>query len=95
MSHYDLYVGNDSGMTHLAAAIRLPTVAIFGTTDPHMWRPLGDHVRIVSPAEPQGDMTCVTLRDVRLTALDCVTHLLPRRMGDGPPEWPAACSLTV
>jgi ADP-heptose:LPS heptosyltransferase len=29
-----LYVGNDSGLTHVAAALGTPTVAVFGPTDP-------------------------------------------------------------
>jgi len=41
------YVGNDSGITHLAAAVGVPTVALFGPTDPHTWGPRGAHVRIV------------------------------------------------
>ena len=36
-----LYLGNDSGVTHLAAALGAPTVAIFGPTDPRIWRPVG------------------------------------------------------
>jgi len=39
-----LYVGNDSGITHLAAAVGCPTVAIFGPTDPSLWAPRGEHV---------------------------------------------------
>lgn len=35
------FVGNDSGMSHLAAAAGAPGVAIFGPTDPDRWRPLG------------------------------------------------------
>ena len=42
-----LYVGNDSGITHLAAAAGVPTVAIFGPTDPAVWGPRGPHVRVV------------------------------------------------
>lgn len=42
-----LYLGNDSGVTHLAAAVGCPTVAIFGPTDPRVWRPLGAHVVVV------------------------------------------------
>lgn len=41
------YVGNDSGVSHLAAAVGVPTVAIFGPTDSRVWGPVGDHVRIV------------------------------------------------
>jgi ADP-heptose:LPS heptosyltransferase len=42
-----LYIGNDSGITHLAAAVGTPTLAIFGPTDPQVWAPRGDHVRVV------------------------------------------------
>ena len=35
------FVGNDSGVSHLAAAAGAPGVAIFGPTDPDRWRPLG------------------------------------------------------
>ncbi|MCG8404753.1 MAG: glycosyltransferase family 9 protein [Phycisphaerales bacterium] len=46
LSAADLFVGNDSGMSHLAAAVGTRCVAIFGPTDPKHWRPLGEHVRI-------------------------------------------------
>jgi ADP-heptose:LPS heptosyltransferase len=42
-----LYIGNDSGITHLAAAVGCRTVAIFGPTDPYVWAPLGPHVAVV------------------------------------------------
>ncbi len=35
------FVGNDSGVSHLAAAVGASGVAIFGPTDPARWRPLG------------------------------------------------------
>jgi len=41
-----LYVGNDSGITHLAAAVGTPVLALFGPTDPAIWGPRGPHVRI-------------------------------------------------
>ncbi len=40
------FVGNDSGMTHLAAAVGTQTTAIFGPTNPHVWAPLGTHVAV-------------------------------------------------
>ena len=49
----DVYVGNDSGITHIAAAVRrpggraTPTVALFGPTDPQIWGPQGPHSRTV------------------------------------------------
>jgi len=41
------FVGNDSGITHLAAYIGCPTVALFGPTDPRTWGPLGRRSRII------------------------------------------------
>lgn len=40
-----IYIGNDSGITHLAAAVGTPTLALFGPTDPAIWCPAGAHVR--------------------------------------------------
>ncbi len=42
-----VYVGNDSGVTHLAAAAGCSTIAIFGPTEPRIWAPRGDHVTVV------------------------------------------------
>lgn len=41
-----LYVGNDSGITHLAAAVGTPVLALFGPTDPAVWAPRGPNVRV-------------------------------------------------
>ena len=41
------YVGNDSGVTHLAAALGIPVVALFGPGDPVHWGPRGPKVRIL------------------------------------------------
>jgi ADP-heptose:LPS heptosyltransferase len=40
------YIGNDSGITHLAAYLGVPTVALFGPTDPAMWAPWGRRLRV-------------------------------------------------
>jgi ADP-heptose:LPS heptosyltransferase len=39
-----LFIGNDSGPAHLAAAVRTPAVVLFGPTDPDLWRPYGARV---------------------------------------------------
>ncbi len=41
------YLGNDSGITHLAAMLGVPTIAIFGPTDPAVWRPVGPFVKVI------------------------------------------------
>nr|MBC7244822.1 glycosyltransferase family 9 protein [Chloroflexota bacterium] len=46
------YVGNDSGISHLAAAVGTHVVAIFGPTDATVWAPRGASVRVVCAAVP-------------------------------------------
>lgn len=43
----DGYVGNDSGITHLAASLAKPTLAVFGPSDPGKFAPLGPKVRVL------------------------------------------------
>jgi ADP-heptose:LPS heptosyltransferase len=47
LSAANLYIGNDSGPGHLAGIIGVPTLALFGPTDPVRWKPLGPRVRII------------------------------------------------
>lgn len=49
-----LYLGNDSGITHLAAATGMPVVAIFVATDPHVWAPRGPNVTVIRVNRPPG-----------------------------------------
>jgi len=41
------YLGNDSGITHLAAMLGLPTIALFGPSDPALWHPVGPDSRLI------------------------------------------------
>ncbi|HID94922.1 MAG TPA: glycosyltransferase family 9 protein [Candidatus Latescibacteria bacterium] len=47
------FVGNDSGISHIAAAVGTPTVAIFGPSDAEVWGPRGDHTVIL-----KGEIDC-------------------------------------
>jgi heptosyltransferase-3 len=49
-----LFVGNDSGLSHLAAAVGTPTVVLFGPTDPRVWAPPGRHVTVLAGAGTRG-----------------------------------------
>jgi ADP-heptose:LPS heptosyltransferase len=42
-----LYIGNDSGITHLAAAAGVPVIAIFGPSSPKTWAPRGENVTVL------------------------------------------------
>ncbi|HEU0028739.1 MAG TPA: glycosyltransferase family 9 protein [Ktedonobacterales bacterium] len=48
------YVGNDSGVSHLAGLLGVPTVAVFGPSDPARWSPLGP--RVTTLRAPSGDL---------------------------------------
>jgi ADP-heptose:LPS heptosyltransferase len=58
------YIGHDSGVTHLAALLGVPTVALFGPTDEQRWAPRGTHVTVVRG----GSCTCVDWDAVRACA---------------------------
>ena len=47
-----LFIGNDSGPTHLAAQLGVPTITFFGPTLPNVWQPIGPRVRVVAPPRP-------------------------------------------
>jgi|SRR5215471_15778870 len=47
LSRARVYIGNDSGIAHLAAAVGTPVVAIFLATDPAIWAPRGNNVAVV------------------------------------------------
>jgi ADP-heptose:LPS heptosyltransferase len=61
-----LFIGNDSGVSHLAAAYGAPTLALFGTTDPRSWRPLGAHVEAIRA--PGGALQGLEVEDVLAAA---------------------------
>jgi heptosyltransferase-2 len=47
-----LFVGHDSGITHLAAALGVPSLVLWGPSVEAVWRPRGTHVHLVR--HPQG-----------------------------------------
>jgi heptosyltransferase-3 len=60
LQQVDVFLGNDSGPTHLAAAVGTRVVALFGGASPIQWRPLGEghtvlHVGTPCPC-PYGDL---------------------------------------
>lgn len=44
------YIGNDSGVSHLAGAVGTQGVVIFGPTRPEQWRPLGGGLKVIKNA---------------------------------------------
>lgn len=52
------FVGHDSGISHLAAAGGAKCILLFGRTDPGVWAPPGDNVRVIRA--PEGDLSRVS-----------------------------------
>jgi ADP-heptose:LPS heptosyltransferase len=70
------FIGGDSGPVHIAAALGVPTVALFGPTDPIRTGPLGSQVTVVR--SPTGDM-----RDIPLEAVWAAAKTLGTKVGAG------------
>jgi heptosyltransferase-2 len=49
-----MFIGHDSGISHLAAATGIPCVLLFGPTDPAIWAPANPAVEVVT--SPEGDL---------------------------------------
>ena len=44
-----IFIGHDSGISHLAAAAGANCILLFGPTDPDVWAPRNENVRVVRP----------------------------------------------
>lgn len=57
-----LYIGNDSGLMHVAAAMGTPTIGLFGSSSPEWTRPTGPRVAVIAaegfPCRPCYRRTC-------------------------------------
>jgi len=68
LSACSAFVGNDSGPGHLAGIIGLPSVILFGPTDPEVWKPLGPRVKALR-GEPMASMAAERVLQELLGAL--------------------------
>jgi len=57
-----LYVGQDSGITHLAAMLGAPTIALFRHSPVAQWRPLGPRVKVIEASASGPELVEETLK---------------------------------
>lgn len=82
----DLYVGNDSGPTHVAAAVGCATLAVFGPSDPAVSAPFATKGRVIALG-PQGGAPFEGWESTVLPseAIEAADQLLQREPPGAPP----------
>lgn len=70
LSCVNIFIGNDSGITHLAAALGVKTIALFGPTNSAVYRPIGPDVTVLQ-VEPEG-FAGIPSQDVQNQVIEAV-----------------------
>jgi ADP-heptose:LPS heptosyltransferase len=78
LAHAGLFLGNDSGVSHLAAACGTRTLALFGPTDPSQWAPVGPFVATLRA--PSARLADLSVDEVVEAASHTGSGVLPRQL---------------
>ena len=88
----NLYIGNDSGISHIAAALGVPTAAIFGPSSVNQWAPRGTNVLVLTHEVPCSPCNVSTMKNCRHR--DCLAALTPAEVVGQLERWPPLVTLT-
>ena len=67
---HTIFVGHDSGISHLAAATGANCILLFGPTDPNVWAPRNENVRVLHAQSGRlSDLDIAQVRAALTTAL--------------------------
>ncbi len=83
LRHAQLYVGGDTGPTHIASTMGIPTVAIFGPKDPVLYAPHDENAVVV-----RKDIPCSPCEKRSCDHITCITAITPDDV------FRAVCTLT-
>lgn len=77
MSLCDVVVSNDSGLMHVAAALNIKTIAVYGSSDPNFTPPLHDNAEVITLG-----LACSPCfkRECPLGHLDCLIKIPPQKV---------------
>ena len=70
LSSCTTFLGHDSGISHLAAACGVPSLLLFGPTDPAIWSPPQSWVQFLR--DPTQDLSALSVEEVKLAATQVV-----------------------
>ena len=87
-----LYVGNDSGISHIAAALGVPTAAVFGPSSVNKWAPRGKSVLVLRHQVPCSPCAVSAMKSC--PHRDCLTALTPAEVIRQLEGWPPVVTLT-
>jgi heptosyltransferase-2 len=59
----DFFCGHDSGVSHIASAVGVKSLLLFGPTDPQIWAPLNGTARVL--IAPQGSLDLLEVSEVQ------------------------------
>ncbi len=79
LAHLSLFIGNDTGVSHIAAGLGVPTIGLFGPTPAHKWGNQGPRDAILTA--PDGDMERITANDVIHAARAALLRQIPAEAG--------------
>jgi ADP-heptose:LPS heptosyltransferase len=66
LSHLNLVIANDTGIMHVAGAVGVPVLSLFGPTDPEQWTPKGKLNRYILGSDKS--IASITVEQVVATA---------------------------
>jgi ADP-heptose:LPS heptosyltransferase len=75
LARSDLYLGNDSGVSHLAAALGVITAVLFGPSNVPRWAPRGKNVTVLTQNTACSPCTVSTMKSC--AHRKCLTTLEP------------------
>ena len=88
-----LYVGNDSGMSHIAAALGVPTAAVFGPSSVNQWAPRGNTVLVLRHPVPCSPCPFSAMKNC--DHRDCLAALTPEEVIGKLERWSPLVTLTT
>jgi ADP-heptose:LPS heptosyltransferase len=80
LSMANLYIGNDSGVTHLAAATGAPVVAVFGPTNPVVWGPRGPEISVYEDSWSAEEILAPLPSERARLSVDALSSIIRRKL---------------